>query len=417
MHFSRREFLTVSSSLGLTFRLSSEEQLFALERGGKRGTSLIVVWLQGGPSQLETWDPHEGTKIGGPTKAINTVIPGTKIASGYPLLAERLNRLNVIRSLVSKEGDHERASYYVKTGYRPDPTVVHPSLAAIHAAKSLSTDRHDLPASMTLGDSQFPSRGAYLGAQYDAFRIVEPGNAIGNLTPMAGAQRQKRRLADLDFLSRSFRYNRPQSESMTSYQVVTEDALSMMSSPELSAFQIDQESEGTRQRYGKSRFGSGCLVARRLVEAGVRSVEVVLGGFDSHAKNFEIHDARAIELDRGLSALMDDLIERDLWSSTMVLCLGEFGRSPQINALDGRDHWPTGFSCLVGGAGLREGIVIGQTDPTGEKKDPVDPVAVHDLYATVLRQLRINPEEELMTPIGRPLALCAGKPIERLLQV
>ena len=189
----------------------------------------------------------------------------------------------------------------------------------------------------------------------------------------------------------------------------------MMKSPQIRAFQLDEETNDTRSRYGDTRFGRGCLVARRLVETGVRSIEVVLDGFDTHTNNFEQHTTRAIELDRGLTALTEDLLARDLWDSTMVLCLSEFGRTPKINPLDGRDHWPHGFSCLIGGGGLNAGVVIGETDPTGENQAPSDPLPVHDLFATILQQLNLDPTEELMTPIGRPLTLSQGVPISRLL--
>lgn len=148
---------------------------------------------------------------------------------------------------------------------------------------------------------------------------------------------------------------------------------------------------------------------------GVRAVEVTLPGFDSHANNFETQSLRAAELDVAFSSLLDDLVERDLLESTIVLCIGEFGRTPRINPLDGRDHWPNGFSAVVAGGGLRTGLVLGETDPSGEKTDPVRPIPVQDLYATLLRQLNIDPSLELITPIGRPLALCEGTPIPDLL--
>lgn len=170
-------------------------------------------------------------------------------------------------------------------------------------------------------------------------------------------------------------------------------------------------------------FGHGCLAARRLIETGVRAVEVTLQGWDTHANNFEGHKTQAKELDPALAALIHDLQQRDLLASTVVLCIGEFGRTPKINPLGGRDHWPKGFSCLVGGGGLRSGVVIGETntepqsqqDAEKSTKGPHDPIEVPDLFATVLRQLGVEFDKEVLTPIGRPMKFCSGKPIERLM--
>ena len=191
--------------------------------------------------------------------------------------------------------------------------------------------------------------------------------------------------------------------------------MAMMTSDQLKAFIVDDEPAAVRAAYGDSSFGRGCLVARRLVETGVRAVEVTLQGFDSHADNFDAHTTNAAVLDPAFASLMRDLVQRDLLRSTVVLCIGEFGRTPNINPLDGRDHWPTGFSCLVGGGGLKSGIVIGSTDPDGAKKDPSDPVKVADLYATIFSALGVDFRKEVITPIGRPMAYCEGQPIEQLL--
>jgi uncharacterized protein (DUF1501 family) len=189
----------------------------------------------------------------------------------------------------------------------------------------------------------------------------------------------------------------------------------MMTSDQLKAFDLDDEPAAVQQKYGDSRFGRGCLVARRLIEQGVRAVEVTLDGFDSHANNFEAHKSNGAILDPALASLLRDLRERDLFASTVVLCIGEFGRTPEINNLGGRDHWPTGFSCLVGGGGLRSGVVIGETDPSGKKVEPADPIEVRDLFATIMHAAGVDPEHEIITPIGRPMAFSDGKPIERLL--
>jgi uncharacterized protein (DUF1501 family) len=184
----------------------------------------------------------------------------------------------------------------------------------------------------------------------------------------------------------------------------------------LAAFDLDAESESVKALYGDSEFGRGCLVARRLIETGVRSVEVTLQGFDTHARNFALHTAQAKLLDPALAALVGDLADRDLLESTVVLVMGEFGRTPSINPLDGRDHWPHGFSGLLGGAGIAAGQVIGATDPEGIAKLPSDPVTIADLSATVLAALGIDFARELATPVGRPMKLSSGTPLDRLLR-
>jgi hypothetical protein len=411
---SRRAVLVAAGALGLRFLLPPLDLRAAERRGPQRKKSLITVWLDGGASQLETWDPHPGTRIGGPTAAIATSIRGLSIAADYPQVAAEIGSLSVIRSLVSKEGDHERGSYLMKTGYRPDPTLRHPSLGAI-LADQVPDESVVLPHHVAIGHDSFPPRGGFLGDHLDAFRVYDPGQGIPNLRPRVKPDRQARRLANLRVVERSFAADRREAVEKTLHQHTIENALAMMSSEQIRAFETTVEPRGVQEAYGDSPFGRGCLVARRLVEAGVRAVEVSLSGFDTHANNFEGHRQNARVLDPALAALVRDLRERHLLESTLVLCIGEFGRTPKVNPLDGRDHWPTGFSCLVGGGGLAPGVVIGETDPAGAKKDPADPIPVADLFATILSKFSIDPAHEVITPIGRPMAYSSGKPIARLL--
>jgi uncharacterized protein (DUF1501 family) len=217
----------------------------------------------------------------------------------------------------------------------------------------------------------------------------------------------------LAVLERSFTVGRPTAERRTLHQQTTQDALALMSSEQLKAFEIDAEPAEVRAAYGDDRFGKSCLVARRLIETGVRSVEVTLDGFDSHTNNFDVHREKAAILDPALATLIKDLTTRDLLSSTVLLVLGEFGRTPKINPFDGRDHWPKGFSCLLGGGGLASGRVVGATDPAG-LNDPERPIAVADLFATILAAFDLDPAKELLSPIGRPLKLAEGSPVAEL---
>lgn len=417
----RRDWIRVAggsvpfvSASGVAFALPTLEPDEAERRGAERPQSLIVVWLDGGPSQLETFDPHPGTPIGGPTRAIPTTLPNVAIASHYPRLAEQLQHLSVIRSLVSKEGDHERASYFVKTGYRPDPTLKHPAVGAI-LARELPADQLEIPAFISLGFTPFASRGGYLGARYDAFQVSNPGQASEQLRSIIQSPREQVRRDHLAVVTEAFAQGRAAALRGTLHQQAQADAQRMIASEQRRAFELEEEPQTLREAYGDTQFGRGCLVARRLVELGVRAIEVTLGSFDGHDNNFELHQRKGEELDRGLSALLVDLRERDLFASTIVLCIGEFGRTPRINRAEGRDHWPNGFSCLVGGGGLASGVLIGATDPSGESKVPEDPIQVADLYATLLFRLGIDPAHEVATPIGRPMKFSDGKPIARLL--
>ena len=417
---SRRGVLQVAGGLGVSFLLPSLTARAASARGVERKKSLITLWMAGGPSQIDTWDPHPESKHGGPTRALKTSTGDLKIAHLLPQMAERMHHLNVIRSLVSKEGDHARGTYFVQTGYRPDPTVVHPSIGAV-LANYQPDERIEIPMHVALatGDNFEAPVGGYIGAEYDAFRIFDPGRNLQNMRSHRDERRQDRRLENLSVISKTFQQRRELQAEATMHQHVVEKALTMMSSEQLSAFELNDEPQETVDRYGDSRFGRGCLVARRLVERGVRAIQVTLRGFDTHANNFEGHITQTKMLDPAFAALMDDLAERDLLESTVVLCIGEFGRTPNINALDGRDHWPNGFSCVVGGGGLRSGVLIGATAPDKQVEDkkhpPVDPVSVEDLYATILQTMGVDWTEEIITPIGRPMMLSQGMPLERLL--
>ncbi len=418
--FSRREVLRVMAGAGVSFLLPALPVRAAEVRGVERKKSLITLWMAGGPSQLETWDPHPESRHGGPVRAINTSIPDLRIAHLFPRMAERMQHFSVVRSLVSKEGDHERGTYFVQTGYRPDPTVVHPALGAV-LSKFVPDDAVEIPLHIALatGDGFVAPMGGYLGAELDAFRVYDPGRNLQNLGANVSTPRQERRLENLSVLSKSFQQGREVQTAATMHQHVIDRALGMMQSEQLRAFRLEEEPQETLARYGDSRFGRGCLVARRLVETGVRSIQVTLNGFDTHANNFEGHQTQAAMLDPALAALLEDLAARDLLESTVVLCIGEFGRTPVINGLDGRDHWPNGFSCVVGGGGLRSGVVLGATHPEEQAADktkpPHDPIAIPDLYATILKVMGLDWTQEVQTPIGRPMMLATGQPIARLL--
>lgn len=412
---SRRHFLRIAAGVSLSLALPALEGRAVEARGNERPKSFILVWLGGGPSQLESWDPHPGTGIGGETKSIKTAMPGVEISNFYPKMADELASLCLIRSMVSKEGDHERGSYLLKTGYRPEQAVVHPSLGAI-ITHELPAAGVEIPRHLSIVSSQWPARGGFLGNEYDAFQLPDPSASLTNVKALAEGERQTKRLDSLAMVEKAFRKGRRNSVAATLHEETVRRALTMMSSEQLKAFDVDLEPAEVRAAYGNSAFGRGCLIARRMVEAGVRSIEVNLEGFDTHANNFEGQKVQAGILDPALAALVKDLRERDLLDSTVLLCIGEFGRTPNINPFGGRDHWPTGFSALVGGGGFQKGLLIGETDPEGKETTPKDPIEVQDLYATILKTLGVNHRREVTTPIGRPIRLSEGSPLDRLLQ-
>ncbi len=381
--------------------------------GHEPAQSIILLWLAGGPSQLETFDPQPGKNIAGGTRAINTSVPGIQLAEGYERLADQVQHVALVRSLISKEGDHERGTYLVKTGYRPNPTVVHPSIGAI-CCHQLPLAGAEIPRHISILPGQWPSVGGLLGKQYDAFQIGDPAGKVPDVSALVSDERVSRRLADLRVVEDAFARGRLRQAEATLHGATVNQARQMMTSEQLAAFDVNREPVELRRSYGDTPFGRGCLAARRLIEVGVRCVEVNLNGWDSHINNHEIHRTLAQTLDPALAALIADLRQRDLLRKTVVICGGEFGRAPQINRLGGRDHWPHGFTMLLAGGGLPGGVAIGETDPEGGRrvKDPYD---VSDLHATVLTALGIDPAHEELAPIGRPIKLSEGKPIAPLM--
>jgi len=409
-------------ALGLSLSMPGMSARAANRRNEERPKSVITLWMDGGMSQLESWDPHPGTPSSDTLNAINTSVAGLQISEFLPQMAEQMHRTTLIRSMTSEEGDHERGTFFVKTGYRLDPTLTYPALGAI-AASQLPDPAIEIPQHICLGTDRFWPGGGYLGNEWDAFRIFEPGRSQANLKSPVDDKRQTRRLQGLNVLNRSFGRGRPIVQQATLHQKTMQDALRMMSSDQLRAFELDNEPQQVKAAYGETRFGRGCLVARRLVETGVRAIEVSLPGFDTHANNLEGHRTQLNVLDPAFAMLLQDLAERDLLDSTIVLCIGEFGRTPQVNPAAGRDHWPHWFSCVVAGGGFRTGHVVGSTPsaipaarrPKGPKPQPTDPITVPQLYATILKTMGIAWDEEVMTAVGRPMRFTDAEPVQALL--
>lgn len=410
--WNRRSFLAAAGVSWLT----PVGQLLArqAERSREPARSLIVLWLAGGPSQLETFDPHPDSRAAAGTRAIRTATPNIFLAAGYERLAEQTGSLALLRSMVSKEGDHERGTYLMRTGYRPDPTVVHPSIGAI-CCHELAAGRTEIPRHVSILPGRWPARGGFLGGEFDAFQVGDPSGRLPDVTAPVASARDEARLRDLDVVERAFARGRRVAVDSTFHRPTVARARTMMSSEQLRAFDITEEPAALRAEYGDTPFGRGCLAARRLIEVGVRCVEVTLEGWDSHVNNHEIHSRLAGTLDPAFAALLADLRRRELLDRTVVLCGGEFGRTPNVNKLGGRDHWTQGYTLALAGGGLRGGVAIGGTDPKGSA-DPERPLAIEDVHATILRTLGLPPGRENIDPATtRPIKLSAGQPVAELI--
>ena len=413
----RRSVLQMMAACGLSMSLAPMTAQAASKRRSERPKSLITLWMNGGMSQLETWDPHPGTTIGGDVSAIPSSVKGLSLSDFLPQMAEQMHEVCLIRSLTSLEGDHARGASYVKTGYRLEPTLVYPSLGAI-AAHELPDANVEIPQHVSLGGDNFFPRGGYLGNEWDAFRVLDPGRSVTNLRSGVSDTRAQQRTNGLDFLGQQFTKGRPSAAKDTLHSDTIRRALKMMSSEQLKAFELNDEPDMVKRAYGDSRFGRGCLVARRLVEVGVRAVEVCLNGFDTHVNNHDGQKSQVAMLDPAFATLIAELRQRDLLDSTIVLCISEFGRTPEINPAGGRDHHPHWFSCAIAGGGFQQGVVIGETPADIVKKTkpkPVDPITIPQLYSTIMHAMGIDWNEEFITPIGRPIRFGDAAPVARLL--
>ena len=385
---SRRTLLRAAGLGGAAWLTPVSHLLAKAEEKAPRGAtarSVILLWMGGGPSQLETFDPHADSMIAGGTRSIKTSVKGLEIAEGLPHTAEVMEDLTLIRSVTSKEGDHERATYNMKTGYRPDPTVVHPAIGAV-ICNELADKDVEIPRHISILPNQWPSRGGYLGAELDAFKVYDPRKRVPDMASPVGKKRQERRLTNLSVVENAFvRGRRADLDTKsTLHNVTIQKALTMMTSKQVEAFDISKVPARKLDAFGDTSFGRGCMVATRLIETGVRCVEVTLGGWDTHINNHESHLKLNKTLDPAFAALVRELKERKLLDSTVVICGGEFGRTPKINVLAGRDHWPHGFSLAIAGGGFKGGTVHGRTDPAGKSEEPDKPVRIADVHATVM---------------------------------
>ena len=419
---SRRDFLHLGTltTLGISLSGILRCRAHAAEKPAQRAVSCILLWLDGGPSHLDTFDPKPNApvEIRSPFRAIPTDVDGIQICEHLPQTAKVMRDVALIRSITHELGNHDTGTQFMLTGHRPLPSLQRPSLGSIVAHEQ--TVRGPMPPYIaipadTVGGNSGGARAGFLPASFSAFNTGSDPDNVQDLHPPAGVtldrnDRRRDMLRKMDALSQEVEAQ-PLTKGRDAF---FEQAWNLLTSPEArNAFSLQRESSATRERYGPSSIGAGCLLARRLVEAGSRFVTVVDTGWDTHQQiSRELPDSRfpgsgkLPALDRAYAALLTDLRERGLLDTTLVVLMGEFGRTPKLNAQGGRDHWPrAGFACLAGG-GVRGGQVIGSTNAFGEV--PAErPVGPADLAHSILHLLGVDPAKELIAPGGRPLKILA----------
>jgi hypothetical protein len=443
---SRRELFKLSAAGVLGCSLSGwlGDLANAAAADPKRKRSCILLWMNGGPSQLDTFDLKPGHANGGPFKEIQTSVPGIKISEHLPKIAKHMERMAIIRSMRTREADHGRATYQMRTGRLPGGPVQYPTLGSV-MSKEMEQPGAELPNFVSIAPYRFFSPAAYgsgfLGPQYAPLIVGEgqqslipiPGQQTSNyedslkvqdidLPDGVKAERAAARIRLLEEMQNDFLEKRSAITSQ-SQQSAYKRAVTLMRSTATKAFDLDEEPKELRDRYGRNLFGQGCLLARRLVQRGVPFVEVSLAnvgnlvlGWDTHINNFDGVKRLCEVLDPAWATLMEDLKSKGMLDSTTIVWMGEFGRTPRINGQRGRDHWANSWSTVLAGGGIKGGQVIGKTSEDGiEVKER--PVSVEDFLATIGLALGIDITKQNNSNVGRPIRIVepTAKPIKEVL--
>ncbi|MGV3484355.1 MAG: DUF1501 domain-containing protein [Planctomycetaceae bacterium] len=422
-HFkpSRRDFVQVGvcGALGLTLgeylQMSAargEQKFYETKEGPAK--AIIQIVLPGGMAHQESWDPKPEAPLEyrGPFGVAKTNVPGVVFSENFKQLAKVADKMTIVRSVAGKEADHGRASYAMSTGYRKSPAIEHPSIGAVISHELGSKD--NMPPYVAVPQATENGGTGYLGSQYGPFGIgSDPGRPDYQvrdllLPPGVDEQRFYTRQRIRDVVDDHFRQIAKNAKALSAMDDFYQLAYSMISSPAArEAFDVRKENDAVKNLYGQTSAGMRFLLARRLVESGVRFVTVSYGGWDHHAGIENAMNRQAPEFDRALAGLISDLDDRGLLDSTMVLVTSEFGRTPKINATAGRDHYPRVYSIAMAGGGLKRGLVYGSSDSTASEPEE-HPLRVEDLLTTVYHQLGINADKELMAPGARPIEIIDG---------
>ncbi len=377
---------------------------------------ILVLFLAGGSSQLETWDPKPQTETGGPFRAIPTTVPGIHLSELLPKTAQQMHRMALIRSINTNENDHGKGRYKMETGRPQSPAADYPHLGAV-TAKALTDDQSPLPGHIHVAASGGGSRrndAAYLGPKYGSIVVGADGKGLRNSErPKSLSDDRDQRRQDFRRLVNHHFVGQRRTAEMDAYTQSYEQALQLMQRREI--FDVTKEPASFLEKYGNHDLGRQCLLARRLLENGITFVQVSHSNYDTHNENFNFHLEQLGEFDQAYAALLDDLAERGMLESTLVVVMSEFGRTPQINQYYGRDHWGKSWSVALAGCGIQNGAVIGKTNDTGT--EVVDREVDHrHLFHTYLRAVGVDSTGEFHVA-GRdlPMADPSAGPIEELL--
>jgi uncharacterized protein (DUF1501 family) len=415
---SRRDALKLTAAGVTSLSLSGWFNVLATHAAGQKTKhkSCVLLWMDGGPSHKDTFDLKPGTAAGGPFKPIDTSVPGIQISEHFPQFAKVMQHAAILRGMSTGEGAHGRAKYNMHTGYREGQGgVAYPSLGSI-VAKELGRKDLPLPNFVSVGNRSYGA--GFLGTRFQPLIINDARRGVENLKPTVGGSAFDGRVDLLEQMEKAFQRDY-QAGAAASHLTTYQRAVTLMKSKEAKAFDILQEPESVRRAYGAGRFGEGCLLARRLIETGVSFVEVSLGGWDTHQDNFDRVKRLSQQVDPAMSSLVRDLKERGLLEDTLIIWMGEFGRTPRINtrgAKPGRDHYPRAWTSLLMGGGIKSGQVIGKTDREGASV--VDRrISTIDFLATVCAILGINCNKQNHTPSNRPIRIVdkGSNPIKELL--
>ena len=412
---TRRELLTLSAAGVAGCTLSGwfaplASRAAEQSKSGRSHKSCILLWMDGGPSHVDTFDPKPDARaeVRGDLKSIATSVPGIRIGERFPQLAKLMDHAAILRGMSTAEADHGRARIYMHTGYRPGQGgVTYPGLGSTVAAEIGSPDSQ-LPNFVVTGSPlnkyDFLREPGYRGPRHQPLVLDYLDRGLENSKAAVAAGEFDRRTSLLAELEQRF-MRTYQAAPAQAHRAGLEAALRLMRSDRSQAFDLSREPRSSRQSYGDSDFGQGCLLARRLVEAGVAFVEIYLANWDSHEGKVAANTRNLMtQVDQGASALVRDLADRGLLDDTLIIWMGEFGRTPRINRNGGRDHYAKAWSTLLLGGGIRGGKVIGRTDNEG--REVTDrPISVADFMATVCRILGIDYKKEITTPNGRPIRI------------
>ena len=450
---SRREAMQLTAAGVVGFSMSGWLEAMAQENAAnpQRNRSCILLWMNGGPSQMDTFDLKPGHANGGPIRETQTSVPGIRISEHLPRIASHMDQLALIRGMSTREGDHGRGTFYMRSGYLPQGPIQYPTLGSL-VSKELTPADLPLPSFVSIAPFRQFSPAAYtsgfLGAQHAPLMVGEvtnfgqPGGAdnyeqslrvqdmVAPDENSENAQVRERareqfdsRVNILQDMERDF-VARHQTVAARSHQTAYERAVRLMRTSARSAFDLSEETSAIRDAYGRNLFGQGCLLARRLVERNVPFVEVTLGylqnnpiGWDTHGQNFQNVRLLSEVLDPAWGTLMDDLKQRGLMDTTTIIWMGEFGRTPRINQQQGRDHYPNAWTTVLAGGGIRGGSVYGRTSADGTTVEDPRPVSVPDFLATIMQALGIDHESTNMSNVGRPIPVSdrASRPIREIL--